>query len=380
VTFASPALLAIAAAVAVGLVILFRAAAARRRLLLGRLGEAAAVQRMMASASPGRRRLKAVLASLGLLLILVAAARPQRPSRGTVQRSGLDLVVAIDVSTSMLVRDVGGETRLERAHREVDALFGTLERDRVSIVLFAGAAVHFPLTEDHAVARAFAREIGPGDLPGGSDLGEALRVSRCLLRPDLHDDLGCRGLGGRGRGGEPLPEERGRADDVRDPDDDDLGERGKAILVLADGADSQGTAGEEVLRARGLGIAVFFAGVGSAEGGPVPALDGEGHAQGERRGPDGRVIVSRLDDAALRGLATVGGDVRRYRGLDPMAEPDPAAFVAMLRPVARGIRTRRDGPDQEDVYPLFLFPGFLLLVIEACIGTRRRARHPEETP
>lgn len=375
-TFASPALLWLAGAVAIGLAILFRLDAARRRRLLGRLGEAPAVQRMMASASPGRRRLKAWLVSVGLLLILVAAARPQRAGSGTVQRSGLDLVIAIDVSSSMLVRDVGGETRLERARREVDALLGKLERDRVSVVLFAGAAVHFPLTEDHAVARAFSREIGPGDLPGGSDLGEALRVSRCLLRPDLYDDLGCRGLGGRGRGGEPLPEDA--AGDVRDPDDpEEVGERGKAILIFADGADSQGQAGEEVMRARSLGVAVFFAGVGSAEGGPVPEVDSEGRAQAPRRGDDARPVISQLDAAALQRLATAGGDAGRYRGLDPLADPDPAHFVAMLRPVARGIRTRRDQPGQEDVYPLFLFPGFLLLVIEACIGTRRRVRYPE---
>jgi Ca-activated chloride channel homolog len=377
VTFAAPLFYWLAALAPLALAILFAADEARRRALIGRLGEAPAVGRMMASASPGRRRLKAVLVALAMVLVLLAAARPQMAGGRTVRRSALDVVIAIDASTSMLVRDVAGQTRLARARAEAEALLGQLAGDRVSIVLYAGAAVHFPLTEDHDVAAEFASQIGPADLPGGSDLGEALRVARCLLRSDVYDDLGCRGLGGRGTGGEPLPEERGTAAPEDPVVEIEEGERGKAVLVLADGGDSRGHARQEVERARDLGIAVFFAGVGSTDGGRVPEIDSDGRPLGERRDDSGKPVTSALDEDALRALAAVSGDPSRYLALEPAREPDPARLAAALRKVARGIRTQSGAERPQDVYPVFLFPAFLLLVIEACIGTRRRVRYPE---
>ena len=373
-TFAAPVFLWLAVLAPLALALVFAADGARRRTLIGRLGEAPTVARMMASASPRRRRAKAILFAAAVVLLLLAAARPQLATRRAVRRAGLDLVIALDVSKSMLVRDVGGGTRLDRARAEIAALMPALGDDRVSLVLYAGAAVHFPLTEDRAMIAQLASDIGPADLPGGSDLGEALRVGRCLLRPDLFDDLGCRRIGGRGHGGDPLPEDQLPAAPEEPVAVDD--DRGKAVLVLADGGDSQGHAVDEVARARDLGIAVFLVGVGSARGGQVPEIDDEGATTGFKRGEDGAPVRSQLDEDGLRALARAGGDPRRYLTLDPATAPDPARLLAPLRDVARGVRMRRD-PHREDVYPVFLFPAFVLLVIEACIATRRRRRYPE---
>jgi hypothetical protein len=119
-------------------------------------------------------------------------------------------VVAVDVSKSMLVDDVGPTrettarhletSRLARARELARAVIDELPGDRIAPVVFAAAAAHFPLTEDHLVASNFIRDLGPTDLPPGSNLAEVFRVSRGLLRPDLYDDLGCSRIGRRGHG------------------------------------------------------------------------------------------------------------------------------------------------------------------------------------
>src|SRR5262249_52629725 len=149
------------------------------------------------------------------------------------------------------------------------ALIDELDGDRVGPVVFAGGAAHFPLTEDHEVAERFLYDLGPADLPAGSNLAEVFRVSRCLLRPDLYDDLGCSQIGRRGPRGDPLPGE------TLDPKDkpledvaEDKEERGKAMVIFTDGGDADPSAMREVATARELGIAVLIVGVGTPQGGP----------------------------------------------------------------------------------------------------------------
>jgi len=214
VTFVTPWLVWAAAAVPVAVLALHLHDRARRRALTGRLGELPVIGKVIASASPGRRVAKDALAALALGLIALGAARPQVAGTRQVELHGLDLVVAVDVSKSMLVDDVGPTremvarrvepSRLGRARELARAVIDELPGDRIAPVVFAAAAAHFPLTEDHLVASNFLRDLDPIDLPQGSNLAEVFRVSRCLLRPDLYDDLGCARIGRRGHGGDPL--------------------------------------------------------------------------------------------------------------------------------------------------------------------------------
>src|SRR5690606_32296387 len=124
-----------------------------------------------------------------------------------------------DVAPTARMRERGLEpSRLARARELAGAGLVELAGDRVGPVVFAGAATHFPLTEDHQVARLFLNDLGPNDLPPGSNLAEVFRVSRCLLRPDLYEDLGCERIGRRGHGGDPL---RGESLDPKDQPDDE---------------------------------------------------------------------------------------------------------------------------------------------------------------
>lgn len=408
-TFASPVLFWLACLAPIAVIALHVYDRRKQRLLIERLGELPAVQRMMAARSPGRRTIKAILAALGVGLVALAAARPQVSGTSVTKRKGMDLVVAIDVSKSMLVGDVevaqpvGGwpeslapdeprpvpegdhewvqGTRLERARQILTELVERLPDDRISIVLFAGASIHFPLTDDEHVAAQLAHLVGPTDLMGGSDVGEAVRVGKCLLRGDLDDAaVGCYGIGQRGHGGDPLPSDevdaRGRR--VRPRVEEKVTEeRGKAILVMTDGGTVNQALATELEQTQRLGISFFLVGVGTDEGGVVPELDWQGRVAGAKRDARGQTVTSKLDRAGMLALAELAGGPAHY--VEPSAKGpfDVAPIVEALSRVQRGALERTEHDKKRDVFHWFLFPGLMLLVIEAAIGLRKRVKHPE---
>ena len=247
--------------------------------------------------------------------------------------------------------------------------------------MFAASVAHFPLTEDHLVAWNFLRDLGPADLPQGSNLAEVFRVARCLLRPDLYEDLGCARIGRRGHGGDPLHgESLDPLPTAREPEAafEQATLRGKAIVVFTDGGDSDPEAIREVAIARELGIAVFLVGLGTPAGGFVYEIDG---VTGKRtttakRRPDGSGVLSRRDDAGMKALAAASGDDARYLIATERGEVDPGPIIDALRAVDRGLATKQ-AKDLREIYPPFLFAALMLLVIEVAISTRRRQRYPE---
>ena len=393
-TFVTPWLVGVAIAAPVVVLVLHLHDRARRRQLTRRLGDLPVVGRVIASASPGRRVVKDVLAALAAALIALAAARPQVAGLRDVELHGLDLAVAVDVSKSMMVDDVGPTaemtakkletTRLARARELARGVIGALRGDRIAPIVFAASAAHFPLTEDLLVASNFIRDLGPADLPQGSNLAEVFRVSRCLLRPDLYEDLGCARIGRRGHGGDPLhgesldPQPRDRDKDAADAVIEQKVERGKAILIFSDGGDSDAETLREVATARELGIAVFLVGVGTVAGGIVYEVDGQTgrRTTTPKRLADGSTVTSKRDDAGMRAIAAASGDERRYLIAAERGEVDAMPIVEALRAVNRGLATKKI-KDQRDVYQPLLFAALMLLVIEAAIGTRRRQRYPE---
>lgn len=334
-----------------------------------------------------------MLAGAAAALIAFAAARPQITGTRKVELRGLDLVVAVDVSKSMLVDDVGPTaemaarkletTRLARARELARAVIDELPGDRIAPIVFAASAAHFPLTEDHLVASNFLFDLGPADLPQGSNLAEVFRVARCLLRLDLYEDLGCARIGRRGHGGDPLhgesldPVPRDRDKDGETAVEQKV-ERGKAIVIFSDGGDHDAETIREVATARELGIAVFLVGLGTPAGGVVYEIDtftGKRTAIAKRQ-PDGSTVISKRDDAGMTALAAASGDARRYVIAAERGEVDPRPIVEALHAVNRGLATKRV-KDLRDIYQPFLFAALMLLVIEVAISTRRRQRYPE---
>ena len=390
-TFESPKLLWLAVLGVVAVMTLWAYDRMRRRQLALRLGELPVVRKVIASASPGRRLVKAILVALGVGLVGFSVARPQIAGKRNVELRGLDLVIAVDVSKSMLVEDVDPTSatmeqmhipgnRLIRARVLAEDLIDELPGDRIAPIVFAGAAAHFPMTEDHEVAAEFLEDIGPADLEPGSNLAEVFRVARCLLRPDLYDDLGCSRIGRRGHGGDALPGESLDPTDAseRRAEPIEKTERGKAIVMFTDGGDPDPEAEREVATARELGIAVILVGVGTTEGGVVHEIDADGKATVQpKKLADGSDVISKRDDASMRALAQAAGDPARFIIAPPTGIVDPAPIVRALAGVSRGLATKKID-EKHDIFQPFLFAGFCLLVIEVAISTRRRRATPED--
>jgi Ca-activated chloride channel family protein len=384
-----PIALAVGAAVIAGVGMALLWEGVYRRRILGRPEEGSLLRAMIATASPVRRRAKAVMLLLGIAGIAIALAKPYVRSRGLVEQRGLDLVVAVDVSKSMMVNDVP-KARLEQARRMAAALLDKMRGDRAAVIAFAGAAVHFPLTVDHDASLTFLSDFGPNDLPHGSDLAEALRSGRCLLRPDLYDQLGCPAITGRrGTGGDPLPGERDLEDEWRrrsrgeperdlwadptspEPEEEVKEERGKVIVLFTDGGDETGKAAEEASIARQLGIAVVVVGFGTTQGGEVWDVDDEGNRTSQKRDASGAPVISRRADDGMKAIAAAAGAEDRYIIAPPTGEADPRAIMEAMAGVQRGL-TAKTVKQAAAVYHWFLFPALMLLVVEALLATRRR--------
>lgn len=203
--------------------------------------------------------------------LVVAAARPQWGD-SQVQREiqGIDLVIVLDVSQSMLATDAQ-PTRLALAQDELIRLVDSLRGHRIGLVFFAGTSiVRSPLSTDtHSISEIIRRaETEMGIVRAGSDLGAGLQQAGLIL------------------------------DASESP--------GKAVLIVSDGEDHVGQAAEQAAALASRGISVFAAGVGTPQGSPVQerTLFGETRI---RTGPDGTPIVTRLDEGTLRAIAEAGG-------------------------------------------------------------------------
>src|SRR5215831_6863043 len=137
----------IAAGLVVILAIVYALDFTRRRHIYERLGHAPMLQRMARSVSLARRRLKAILLIFGVALTALALARPQSEGTKIWKQRGIDIVIAIDFSKSMLAQDVY-PSRIDVARLTADKLLDKFAADRVALVAFGGEAIHYPLTSD----------------------------------------------------------------------------------------------------------------------------------------------------------------------------------------------------------------------------------------
>lgn len=282
--------------------------------------------------APGWRAGAATLAALALFAALLGPARGygERP----VLQRGVDLVVAIDTSRSMLARDVRPD-RLTRAKREVQGLIDRLGGDRVALLAFAGDVRQVsPLTHDRTALGFLLARIDPRDnRRGGTDLGAALE--RAL---ELFD----------GRTGNH-----------------------EAIVLVTDGEDLEGRGAKVAAQAAERGIRVFVVGVGTELGGKIPVLAGDGR-ETFLVGPDGEEVVTRLDGETLVRLARASGG--EYLSVEDSATPLEELY---LRRIARlDTRAVEGGAERVplDRYQWPLVLALLLLLVDVGLCERRRRR------
>jgi Ca-activated chloride channel family protein len=295
--------------------------------------------RVLQGAGTGQGIARGSLLGAGLFLLLFAAAGPQCGERTElVKHTGIDLVIALDASNSMLARDVK-PSRLDRAKLEVTALLDRLKGDRVGLVVFAGDAfVQCPLTTDYAAARLFLRAVDPAGMPQqGTAISAALLESKRVLEG-----------GGRGSAA-------------------------KAVLLITDGEDQQGDALKSASELGDAGIRIYAVPVGSEAGEPIPVVDKAGNVVGYKKDRENRTVLSRTDVPGLRELASRGnGLVLRGSGSDVGV----LQLLPELDKLQKGDLESRLSVQYDDKYGWFAWPAFALLCAAAALGEGRlwRAR------
>ncbi|GAB4318644.1 MAG: VWA domain-containing protein [Candidatus Zixiibacteriota bacterium] len=319
----------------------------RRKHLASQFAEWSSWLTLTRQTWPAARRWKAVLLVVVLILTIFAVARPQWGARAVVlERRGLDIVLALDVSQSMLATDVR-PNRLERAKREIGGIFDRLKGDRVGLVIFAGDAfVQCPLTLDAAAARLLldavdARSAGRP----GTAIDEAIRV----------------------------------ASDMYEGDE----KKYKALILVTDGEGHEGDPLEAAKLAGEKGIRIYAVGVGTPAGEPIPVYDESGKEVGFKKDENGQVVLSKLDEVTLQkvALATNG----RYFRAGPSGMELDELFSELDKLEKREMEGRLF-TEFEERYHYFLIPAFLLLLLELILPETRKTldvtvrRFREETP
>jgi Ca-activated chloride channel family protein len=316
---------------------------ARKQSVL-KFGDPRTVEALVHKRSARLRATRGVLFALGFGLFLLAFAGPQYGSHTRVLRKrGIDVVIALDFSKSMLAKDVR-PSRIDRAKAELSRLFSELTGDRVGVVAFAGDTMEFPMTTDYPAIETFLRDLGPYDMPvGGTAIGRALTASQRILE--------------RAR--------KGAA--AQKPDGQNPEQRSQVVLLFTDGEDHEGDPIEAARSLAAAGARVFVVGIGSKTGEPIPTYAPDGTWTGYLRDEAGNPVLSALTDqneAQLKEIAKIGkGKYFRAR--------EGTVGVDEIRTLMHGMKQSENKARKvtiaEDRYALVLLPAFLLLLLEAVL-------------
>lgn len=309
---------------------LFYLAWSLRKRAINQFGGDAILRRLAPGLSRNKHWVKFSLLLVGLLFLIVGLANPQWGSkRQPVQRKGIDLFIALDVSQSMLAEDVS-PSRLERAKRFAQQLVDELSGNNIGVILFAcNAFPAAPLTSDYYFAKLALNTASPDQIEAqGTALNSAI-------------DLAERAFG---------------------PESDSH----KAIIVLTDGEDHDGRAAKAAELAYENGTLVYTVGVGSTAGGFVPIM--------QRSRPDyvrdqtGSPIRSRLDPSTLEAVARAGGGA--YFSLEKNAEGLASALRERIDTIEKREYEQRVFTDYESYFQWFVGLAFLLLLVEFLLSYR----------
>jgi Ca-activated chloride channel homolog len=312
----------------------------RRKRATEAFGSPSTVSRIIVGRSPGLRAARAVILVLGLVFLIVALARPQYASQTRMLRKrGVDIIVVLDFSKSMLARDVK-PNRIDRAKAELTEFISKLGGDRIGIVAFAGETMEFPMTVDYAAAALFFRELGPYDMPvGGTAIGRALTAAKRLFEQSNQE---------KGESGKESS-------------------RAKVVILMTDGEDHEGDPLSAAKELADIGARVYTVGIGSRTGEPIPTYAEDGTWTGYLRDDKGNPIVTALtseNEKQLQEIAsTTGGKYFRARpgsvGMDQIRQE-------MRRMKQSELRARRI-TIHEERYALVLLIAFLLIALEALL-------------
>jgi Ca-activated chloride channel family protein len=241
----------------------------RRKKALKRFGDIEIIMKLMPEASVERAVVKIFILSLAVVFMTILLARPQFGSKvEEVKRKGVEVIIALDVSNSMLAEDIQ-PNRLERAKQAISRLVESLSNDKIGLIVFAGDAyTQIPVTTDYISAKMFLSTISPDIVPKqGTAIGSAI-------------DLGMRSFS---------------------PGKD----KSRAIIIITDGENHGDDPVAKAKEAAAEGIVIYTVGIGSSEGVPIQAtIDGRRDFIKDQHG---NTVISRLDENILKEIALAAG-------------------------------------------------------------------------
>ncbi len=242
-----------------------------RKKALKRFGNETVLKELMPYSSKSRPIFKFILLMLALAVINVGVARPQFGSKlKKVKREGVELIIALDVSNSMMAEDIQ-PNRLERAKRAILRLIDRLKDDKIGLIVFAGEAyTQLPITSDYNSAKLFLNSVNTQIVPKqGTAIGAAINLASRSFTPE--------------------------------------GDANKAIVVITDGENHEDDAVSAAKNAVENGIVVHAIGMGLPQGSPIPVLkNGQKDYLKDR---DGKVIITKLDEQMLEQIAAAGNGI-----------------------------------------------------------------------
>ena len=310
-----------------------------KRKAMQRFGNLSLMEKLALSFSPKKKRWKVALLLLAIFFLLFSLARPQLGTRLTLmKREGVDIVIAMDCSFSMMAEDFK-PSRLEKAKQEVNGLIARMRGDRVGLVAFAGVAfIQCPLTLDYSAAQMFLDIMDENLIPQpGTAIGDAVRTSTGAFNQ----------------------KER----------------KYKVLILLTDGEDHDSDPLGAAEEAAAEGIRIYTIGIGSVQGEPIPMRNKRGEVSGYKKDEEGNVVVSSLDETTLQKIAlTTGG--KYYHATSGEMELDK-----IYDEISKMEKKELEGKlmtQYEDRYQIFLFLSILCLTVEFLLSERRSKKMVEK--
>ncbi len=317
----------------VALAIFFRWVRALRHRALRRFAEDSLIDSLIVGMSVRRRKIKTASLMLATLFIVIALAQPQWGYHWQrVKREGIDIVIAIDTSKSMLASDVKPD-RLERAKMEVSELLDNLHGDRIALVAFAGNSYTLcPLTLDYGAIKLFLEAVKVGVVPlGGTDIGGAMEDAIKIFEGNVR--------------------------------------KYKALIIISDGEDLSGQAERAAEEAGKLGVKIFTVGIGSEAGELIP-VDGEAGQKAYLKDREGKLVQTQLREGTLKQIALLTGGAYVY------PTGGRLGLVDLYREKISQMEKKELDEGQKKVYEnRFQWPLTIVLILlcfEAILGDRRR--------
>jgi len=281
------------------------------------------------------QKIRMVLILVILLFLVISLVQPKWGYQWKeVKRKGLDIVIALDLSKSMLAEDVK-PNRLEGAKREIKSLINMMKGDRIAIVAFSGSAfVQCPLTLDYGTAKLFLDNLDVNSIPlGGTNIGEAIKVASGAF--EGHE------------------------------------KKHRVLILITDGENHGERVMQAVEEAKKKGIVIFTIGVGKQEGAPIPFIDENGR-KSFVKDKEGNIVLSKLDPVLLQKIALLTGGKKGTigQGSFPLEEIYQEEVSRMEKKELESSRQKRF--ENRFQWPLFI--AIFLYVIEGILIERKRIK------